>query len=231
MVAANEITQGHRSTGRSAARRGRCDRRVGNSLVRKRTYNPPLGRWVQRDPIGYKGGVNLFGYAGSAPVAEVDPPGTTVGNADTYTFGEIGAWAIVSAKNLRAPAGLADAKASVAAVCPMHGGQCAPNDGSAYRDAQDKAAWANIVNANNGQDRSGGGNYMCVGSQGCWFVHSCYKCDCKTGKKVRVERPKRLATSGTVVVHSTRGGTLYFYKDPLEGWCNRHDYIHGCKKK
>ena len=40
--------------------------------VRNRTYNPALGRWIQRDPIGYAGGVNLYGYAESAPVGKVD---------------------------------------------------------------------------------------------------------------------------------------------------------------
>ena len=32
--------------------------------VRNRTYNPVLGRWIQRDPIGYAGGINLYGYVG-----------------------------------------------------------------------------------------------------------------------------------------------------------------------
>ncbi len=34
--------------------------------VRNRTYNPVLGRWIQRDPIGYSGGINLYGYCGGA---------------------------------------------------------------------------------------------------------------------------------------------------------------------
>ena len=40
--------------------------------VRNRTYNPALGRWIQRDPIGYAGGINLYGYVESAPVGSVD---------------------------------------------------------------------------------------------------------------------------------------------------------------
>ena len=75
MVAVNEITQGHRSTGRLAASRGRFDRRVGNSSIPNSTCNPPLGRWVQRDPIGYHGGVNLYEYVGGTAVRASDPSG------------------------------------------------------------------------------------------------------------------------------------------------------------
>jgi RHS repeat-associated protein len=40
-----------------------------------RTYNPYLGRWISRDPIGEKGGINLYGYVGNDPVNAVDPLG------------------------------------------------------------------------------------------------------------------------------------------------------------
>ncbi len=61
--------------------------------VRNRTYNPSLGRWIQRDPIGYQGGINLYEYVGSGPVAGVDwaglagaaPSGGISGQVD-YTF-------------------------------------------------------------------------------------------------------------------------------------------------
>ncbi len=43
--------------------------------VRNRTYNPALGRWIQRDPIGYAGGVNLYGYVGGMASAAVDAVG------------------------------------------------------------------------------------------------------------------------------------------------------------
>ena len=43
--------------------------------VRNRTYNPALGRWIQRDPIGYAGGINLYGYVGGAAAGRVDPSG------------------------------------------------------------------------------------------------------------------------------------------------------------
>ncbi len=43
--------------------------------VRNRTYNPVLGRWIQRDPIGFKDGANLYGYVGGGPVGVLDPGG------------------------------------------------------------------------------------------------------------------------------------------------------------
>ena len=43
--------------------------------VRNRNYNPVLGRWIQRDPIGYQGGINLYGYVGGGPVGAADPDG------------------------------------------------------------------------------------------------------------------------------------------------------------
>ena len=75
MVGMNEITRNHSAANRSATRRGRCDRRVGNSSIPNSTYNPPLGRWVQGDPVGYQGGVNLCAYVGGAAVRTVDPEG------------------------------------------------------------------------------------------------------------------------------------------------------------
>ena len=45
--------------------------------VRNRMYNPALGRWGQRDPIGYSDGINLYEYVwGRAAVGAVDPIGT-----------------------------------------------------------------------------------------------------------------------------------------------------------
>jgi RHS repeat-associated protein len=45
------------------------------ALAPFRTYNPYLGRWISRDPIGEKGGINLYGYVGNGPVNAVDPLG------------------------------------------------------------------------------------------------------------------------------------------------------------
>jgi RHS repeat-associated protein len=45
--------------------------------VRNRSYHPTLGRWMQRDPIGYVDGMGLYEYVGSEPVAWTDPSGLT----------------------------------------------------------------------------------------------------------------------------------------------------------
>ncbi len=52
--------------------------------VRNRTYNPVLGRWIQRDPIGYAGGVNLFEYAAGRSTVVMDPGGLFSGIGDLY---------------------------------------------------------------------------------------------------------------------------------------------------
>jgi hypothetical protein len=38
-------------------------------------YNPEIGRWANRDPIGEAGGINLFEFASDAPINSYDPDG------------------------------------------------------------------------------------------------------------------------------------------------------------
>ena len=46
------------------------------SRGRIREYDPQVGRWLQKDPIGFGGGsTNLYGYVVNDPVNFVDPSG------------------------------------------------------------------------------------------------------------------------------------------------------------
>ncbi len=54
----------------------RYDAAVGLYHAHFRFYDPTLGRWLQRDPIEYKGGsINLYEYVRSAPLILIDPNG------------------------------------------------------------------------------------------------------------------------------------------------------------
>ena len=66
------------------------DTETGLSLLTNRYYDSGLGRFLTRDPIGYKGGVNLYGFCGNNPVNMMDPFGTTddwLDNAANFSYG------------------------------------------------------------------------------------------------------------------------------------------------
>ena len=47
----------------------------GLHYMRQRYYDPGLARWLSQDPIGFSGGLNLYGYVNANPVNRVDPSG------------------------------------------------------------------------------------------------------------------------------------------------------------
>jgi RHS repeat-associated protein len=53
----------------------RYDPRIGLYYYRARYYHPEIGRFLQPDPIGYAGGMNLYGYCGNNPVMRKDAHG------------------------------------------------------------------------------------------------------------------------------------------------------------
>ena len=50
--------------------------------VGHRYYDPASGRFLQRDPIGITGGLNVYAYVRSRPTAAIDPYGLANGLAD-----------------------------------------------------------------------------------------------------------------------------------------------------
>ena len=51
------------------------DRETELYVTQHRMYDASTGRFLNRDPIGYAGGVNLYGYCGAGPVGQLDPTG------------------------------------------------------------------------------------------------------------------------------------------------------------
>ncbi len=49
------------------------DVEVGTQLLGHRFYDSATGRFINRDPIGYAGGNNLYRYTGNNPVIRMDP--------------------------------------------------------------------------------------------------------------------------------------------------------------
>lgn len=57
----------------------RWDSETGFYHVRHRQYHPPLGRWMQRDPVTSRKDFNLFEYCISRPISQVDALGLASG--------------------------------------------------------------------------------------------------------------------------------------------------------
>jgi RHS repeat-associated protein len=51
------------------------DAETGLYYYRARYYDPRIGRFLQKDPIGLRGGLNVFSYVGNNPLKYIDPFG------------------------------------------------------------------------------------------------------------------------------------------------------------
>ena len=54
------------------------DRAVGTYHMGAREYAPGMGRFLERDPIGFAGGMNPYAYCGGNPVGAADPEGLKI---------------------------------------------------------------------------------------------------------------------------------------------------------
>jgi RHS repeat-associated protein len=62
---------------------------AGLYLMGARWYDPTLGRFIEQDPIGELGGVNLYAYTGSSPISWTDPSGLyTKGGKNRLAYGK-----------------------------------------------------------------------------------------------------------------------------------------------
>jgi RHS repeat-associated protein len=52
-----------------------------------RFYDPSLQRWLNQDPLGERGGMNLYGFVGNSPLNRVDPFGLSAESAGIPGFG------------------------------------------------------------------------------------------------------------------------------------------------
>ncbi|HMP84420.1 MAG TPA: RHS repeat-associated core domain-containing protein, partial [Verrucomicrobiota bacterium] len=62
---------------------------------RYRYYSPTLGRFVQTDPIGVEGGLNLYGFVSNGPVSKNDPMGLAAGLGATIVLASFAAFALL----------------------------------------------------------------------------------------------------------------------------------------
>src|SRR5438445_10418449 len=55
------------------AKRSFIDALSALAIYRARYYNPQLSRFISEDPIGFRGGINVYAYVGNNPISFVDP--------------------------------------------------------------------------------------------------------------------------------------------------------------
>jgi RHS repeat-associated protein len=99
--------------------------RSGLYLAPYRAYNPSVGRWINRDPIGEDAGINLYGYVRNDPLVGKDP----LGLFDTGGFlARLGAGAAIGGAVGNLPGAIIGAMAAVLIFTPTTAEAPSPND-------------------------------------------------------------------------------------------------------
>lgn len=75
---------------RYAGKSGVVDDKNGLYYMRARYYDPEVGRFITKDPIGFDGGVNLYGYVENNPTNYIDPQGLSMSDS----FGKL-VWKVI----------------------------------------------------------------------------------------------------------------------------------------
>ena len=66
----------------------RYEQATGLYHIRHRVYQPELGCWVQRDPLEYEVGLNLYCYVRNMPPSRLDPTGLQAVSATSFEYPE-----------------------------------------------------------------------------------------------------------------------------------------------
>ena len=113
---------------------------AGTELVRfgARDYDAEIGRWTAKDPIGFRGGVNLYAYVLTDPVNSIDPSGLTTWPASGRVTSKFG--------NRPSPTGGGtEFHGAIDVSNPVGGDVVASDDGTVVRVRQGEEGKANSV--------------------------------------------------------------------------------------
>jgi RHS repeat-associated protein len=203
-----------------------------------RFYDPILQRWLNQDPIGEAGGINLYGFVGNNPISNVDPYGLAFGDWwDPRTYGlggSSGAQTLPNGDLYMPPAPLPDPNTFGA----LHGidlsitGGQPPGDFIADRamDVAKDSVLAMSMFAGLGEEEEGA---EAAGGLWKWFKGLASKCKKKpTGlPKIFGSRGGTMAAEKVAELKNAMLGGKYRFTDPegqIGGWINsKGEYMIG----